>query len=69
MTEKTMVTYTISQHEQKQTVLLLIQEQLAYILLAIVLFYIKASSNNHGINVSVSLEGTDIIQVTNITFY
>ena len=31
--------------------------------------YIETSSNNHGSNVFVSWEGTDIIQITNITFY
>ena len=31
--------------------------------------YIETSSNNHGPNVSVSWERTDIIQFTNITFY
>ena len=31
--------------------------------------YIESSSNNHGNNVFVSWEGTDIIQITNITFY
>ena len=31
--------------------------------------YIESSSNNFGNNVFVSFERTDIIQVTNITFY
>ena len=31
--------------------------------------YIETSSNNHGSNVYVSWERTDIIQITNITFY
>ena len=31
--------------------------------------YIKTSSNNNGENVFVSFEQTDIIQITNITFY
>ena len=31
--------------------------------------YIETSSNNHGDNVLVSWERTDIIQITNITFY
>ena len=31
--------------------------------------YIETSSNNHGANVFVSWERTDIIQITNITFY
>ena len=31
--------------------------------------YIETSSNNHGENVFVSWERTDIIQITNITFY
>ena len=31
--------------------------------------YIETSSNNHGNNVFVSLERSDIIQVTNVTFY
>ena len=31
--------------------------------------YIETSSNNHGINVFVSFERTNIIQITNITFY
>ena len=31
--------------------------------------YIETSSNNHGPNVFVSWERTDIIQITNITFY
>ena len=31
--------------------------------------YIETSSNNHGNNVFVSIERTDIIQITNITFY
>ena len=31
--------------------------------------YIETSSNNHGNNVFVSCERTDIIQITNITFY
>ena len=31
--------------------------------------YIETSSNNHGDNVFVSFERTDIIQITNITFY
>ena len=31
--------------------------------------YIETSSNNHGSNVFVSLERTDIKQITNITFY
>ena len=31
--------------------------------------YIETSSHNHGLNVSVSLERTDIIQITNISFY
>ena len=31
--------------------------------------YIETSSNNHGNNVFVSWERTDIIQITNITFY
>ena len=31
--------------------------------------YIETSSNNHGSNVFVSWERTDIIQITNITFY
>ena len=31
--------------------------------------YIETSSNNHGPNVFVSWEGTDIIQISNITFY
>ena len=31
--------------------------------------YIETSSNNHGSNVFVSLERTDIIQITNIAFY
>ena len=31
--------------------------------------YIETSSNNHGNNVFVSFERTDIIQITNITFY
>ena len=33
------------------------------------LMYIEISSNNHGNNVFVSFERTDIIQITNITFY
>ena len=31
--------------------------------------YIETSSNNHGNNVYVSIERTDIIQITNISFY
>ena len=31
--------------------------------------YIETSSNNHGASVFVSFERTDIIQITNITFY
>ena len=31
--------------------------------------YIETSSNNHGNNVFVSFERTDLIQITNITFY
>ena len=31
--------------------------------------YVETSSNNHGPNVFVSWERTDIIQITNITFY
>ena len=31
--------------------------------------YIETSNNNHGNNVFVSFERTDIIQITNITFY
>ena len=31
--------------------------------------YIEASSDNHGNNVFVSFERTDIIQISNITFY
>ena len=31
--------------------------------------YIETSSNNHGSNVFVSCERTDIIQISNITFY
>ena len=31
--------------------------------------YIETTSNNHGNNVLVSFERTDIIQITNITFY
>ena len=31
--------------------------------------YIETSSNNHGYNVSVNWERTDIVQITNITFY
>ena len=31
--------------------------------------YIEASSNNHGNNVFVSSERTDIVQITNITIY
>ena len=31
--------------------------------------YIETSSNNHGPNVFVSWQRTDIIQITNITFY
>ena len=31
--------------------------------------YIETSSKNHGINVFVSWERTDIIQITNINFY
>ena len=31
--------------------------------------YIETSSNNHGSNVFVSWERTDIIQIINITFY
>ena len=31
--------------------------------------YIETSSNNHGPNIYVSFERTDIIQITNITFY
>ena len=31
--------------------------------------YIETSSNNHGTKVFVSFERTDIIQITNITFY
>ena len=31
--------------------------------------YIETTSNNHGNNVFVSFERTDIIQITNITFY
>ena len=31
--------------------------------------YIETSSNNHGNNVFVSFERTDIIQISNITFY
>ena len=31
--------------------------------------YIETSSNNHGSNVFVSFERTDIIQISNITFY
>ena len=31
--------------------------------------YIETSSNNHGENVSVSFERTDIIQISNIIFY
>ena len=31
--------------------------------------YIETSSNNHGKKVFVSWERTDIIQITNITFY
>ena len=31
--------------------------------------YIETSSNNHGNNVFVSLEQTDIIQISNITFF
>ena len=31
--------------------------------------YIKTTSNNHGENVFVSIERTDIIQISNITFY
>ena len=34
-----------------------------------VFLYIESSSNNHGNNVFVSFERTDIIQITNITFY
>ena len=30
--------------------------------------YIEKSSNNQGENVFVSFEGTDIVQITNITF-
>ena len=33
------------------------------------LMYIETSSNNNGENVFVSWERTDIIQITNITFY
>ena len=31
--------------------------------------YIETSSNNHGNNVFVSFERTDIVQITNISFY
>ena len=31
--------------------------------------YIETSSNNHGKNVFVSFERTDVIQLSNITFY
>ena len=31
--------------------------------------YIETSSNNHGNNVFVSFERTDIIQISNITFH
>ena len=31
--------------------------------------YIETSSNNHGLNIFVSWERADIIQITNITFY
>ena len=31
--------------------------------------YIETSSNNHGNNVFCSFERTDVIQITNITFY
>ena len=31
--------------------------------------YIETSSNNHGDDVFCSIERTDIIQITNITFY
>ena len=31
--------------------------------------YIETNSKNHGNNVFVSFEGTDIIQISNITFY
>ena len=34
-----------------------------------VFMYIETSFNNHGSNVFVSWERTDIIQITNITFY
>ena len=34
-----------------------------------IFMYIETSSNNHGNNVFVSWERTDIIQITNITFY
>ena len=34
-----------------------------------IFIYIETSSNNHGINVFVSFERTDIIQNSNITFY
>ena len=31
--------------------------------------YVETSSNNHGNNVFVSFERTDIFQISNITFY
>ena len=31
--------------------------------------YIETSSNNHANNIFISWEGTDIIQISNITFY
>ena len=37
--------------------------------IGISLMYIETSSNNHGNNVFVSFERTDIIQISNITFY
>ena len=37
--------------------------------LGISFLYIETSSNNHGLIVFVSWERTDVIQITNITFY
>ena len=63
-------TYKTLKDQQKQTLQLVIQERSSYSPpIGNSFMYIETSSNNHGKNVFVSFERTDIIQISNITFY
>ena len=47
----------------------MIREQRVYLLSEMFFLYIETSSGNHVDNVYCSFEPTDVIQITNITFY